>query len=345
MVPRNYDQSAVRLANTAFNSVLKFNYSRQFEVPKQHPPTGLLFHYTTADGLKGIIEQNELWATNAYFLNDSTEVSYGCRILRDAIDEWKINNPNPTTPLSITLAHDLRNAFGEDLLDRHLIKPIYLACFCEVDNLLSQWRTYGQSGGYSLGFKVPTDIFTGQGFEPEPNTYTSNWVKVDYNRHEQIKKCKAILDPVLSIFDDANLAKAITEIGDHPTMGYSKIMIVIADMLLEEIVGFKNEAFEAEKEWRVVVRQRELTKQGTDDGGKTPTRVHFRSSKGMLVPYLRLIPSDTVERLPIASVRSGPTLEKTTAAMAIKLMLDNNGYSNVEVHGSDISVRFSQGGA
>ncbi len=340
MLLSEYDQSAVKLANTASNWILKFNYDREFNAPKPVPPAGLLFHYTTADGLKGIVEQNELWATSAYFLNDSTEIIYGYRILKDALEEWITNNPRPKESLSSRLARDLLNSFGRDLLDRRVIKPIYLACFCELDNLLSQWRAYGQSAGYSLGFKVPTDPSTGQGFKPEPNTYTSKWVKVDYNRNEQIKKCRAILDPVLATFDDAGTAQAIAAIGDHPLLGYSTTLIVIADILLEEIVGFKNEAFEAEKEWRVVVRQRELTKQGTDDGGKTPTPVRFRSSKGMLVPYVRLIPTDPAKRLPIACVRSGPTLEKTTAGMAIKMMLGRNGFSNVEVHGSDISVRF-----
>ena len=31
---------------------------------------------------------------------------------------------------------------------------IFLACFCENGNLLSQWRAYGQQGGYALGFEI-----------------------------------------------------------------------------------------------------------------------------------------------------------------------------------------------
>jgi len=69
-----------------------------------------------------------------------------------------------------------------------------------------------------------------------------------------------------------------------------------------EIVSFKNEAFKVEKEWRVVVRQREFTKQGTDDGGKTPMALHFLTSHGMVVPYIKLIPTDPAKKLPIACV-------------------------------------------
>ncbi len=341
MLLSEYDKTAVELANTAFHHILKLHRDRETITPKQMPPRGLLYHYTTADGLKGIIEKNELWATSAYFLNDSSEISYGYGVLKEVLDAWLAKNPRPEDSLTLGLVRGLDKWFGEELLKRNVINPIYLACFCENDNLLSQWRTYGQSGGYSLGFTVPApDLLTGQGFKPEPNIYTSKWVRVEYDRTEQAKKCSGILNPVLAIFDSPDTARAMATIGDHPLFGYSKILRVIGDILLEEIVSFKNEAFMVEKEWRVVVRQRELLKQGTDDGGKTPIPVHFRSSQGMLVPYVKLVPTDPTKKLPIVSVRSGPTLNKTTAGMAVCMMLGKNGYSNTRVQGSDIPVRF-----
>ncbi len=341
MLLSEYDQSAVRLADAAMQKVVKFHFGREFSPRKQLPPKGLLFHYSTAEGLKGIIEKNELWATSAYYLNDSTEITYGYALLKEVLDDWIAKNPRPEDSLSLGIARDFQRSFGVDFFNMGVVQPIYLACFCEEDNLLSQWRTYGQSGGYSVGFRVPApDLLSGQGFKPEPNTFTSNWVKVDYNRNEQVMKCRAVLDPLLAIFDDRETAQGLATIGAHPLFGYAVLRRIITDILMEEIVGFKNQAFEVEQEWRVVVRQRELTKQGTDDGGKTVTPVHFRSSKGMLVPYLKLIPTDPAKKLPIACVRSGPTLDKTTAGMAVGMMLYSNGFSGVRVQGSDIPVRF-----
>jgi hypothetical protein len=140
------------------------------------------------------------------------------------------------------------------------------------------------------------------------------------------KKCRTILDSVLTIFDDPDTAQAVRAVDSYPVIGYSGIRNVIADILLEEVVRFKNKDFEVEKEWRIVVRQREMLKQGIDDGGKTPTPVYFRSSNGMLAPYVKLIPIEPSEKLPVACVRSGPTLDKTTARMAVQMILDKNGF-------------------
>ena len=340
MLLSEYDQSAVRLADAAMQKVLQFHYNREITSQKPLPPKGKLFHYTTAEGLKGIIEKNELWATSAYFLNDSTEIAYGYSLLKEVLDDWISKNPRPEDSLALGIARDFQRSFGLDFLNMGVVQPIYLACFCEEDNLLSQWRTYGQSGGYSVGFRVPApDLLSGQGFKPEPNTFTSKWVKVDYDRNEQVKKCRAVVDSLLAIFDDSKTAQAVATIGTHPLSGYAVLRRIIADILMEEIAGFKNQAFEVEKEWRVVVRQRELTKQGTDDGGKTPTPVHFRSAKGLLVPYVNLIPTDATKKLPIACVRSGPTLDKITAGMAVCMILDTNGFPNVLVQSSDIPFR------
>src|SRR5437868_12026730 len=121
MLLNEYDQSAVRLADAAMQKVVKFYLNREFAPPAQMPPKDLLFHYTTAEGLKGIIEKNELWATSAYFLNDSTEITYGCGLLKEVLDEWIAKNPRPEDSLSLGVAQDFRRSFGVDLLSKNII--------------------------------------------------------------------------------------------------------------------------------------------------------------------------------------------------------------------------------
>lgn len=44
-----------------------------------------LYHYTTLEGLKGIISSNALWATHYKYLNDSSEVDYARSIISEAL--------------------------------------------------------------------------------------------------------------------------------------------------------------------------------------------------------------------------------------------------------------------
>jgi hypothetical protein len=41
-----------------------------------HPVPPLLYHFTDAPGLRGIVESHALWATHIYYLNDAQEFGY-----------------------------------------------------------------------------------------------------------------------------------------------------------------------------------------------------------------------------------------------------------------------------
>ena len=240
--------------------------------------------------------------------------------------------------MSCFMSYDLSKAFGDDLL-KIIIPPIYLVCLCEDDNLLSQWRAYGQSGGFSIGFNPQIGSrFENAAFTPEPKTYTSSWVKVEYERSKQVEACSSLVESVLAIIDDDETERAIAAVQDHPLSGFSSFLKIIREILLEEIIGFKNDAFKSENEWRIVVRPRELKKQGVDDGGETPTPVYFRCSNGMPIPYVK-VNGKSKGRLPISRIRSGPTLDKNLAKIAISTMLEQNGFPAVPIEGSDITLR------
>jgi hypothetical protein len=118
-------------------------------------------------------------------------------------------------------------------------------------------------------------------------------------------------------------------------------------MLVEESIGFKDAAFAVEKEWRFVVRSRELLKQGVDDGDHTNLPIHFRTARGQLTPFVKLRPSGTPmplvgdgQKLPIASVRCGPAGDRISAWMAVRYLLDGKGYRTARVDRSEISLAF-----
>ena len=118
--------------------MLKYNHERGFEANQQKPDSGLLYHYTTAEGLKGIIENDEIWATSAYYLNDSAEILYGYLVLHRALERWIKERDLPDGSTARGYAEFAMHYFGHDALERNIITPVYLTCFCEEANLLSR---------------------------------------------------------------------------------------------------------------------------------------------------------------------------------------------------------------
>lgn len=43
------------------------------EISTEVSPPPILHHYTTQEGLLGIVESKSIWATNIYYLNDAAE--------------------------------------------------------------------------------------------------------------------------------------------------------------------------------------------------------------------------------------------------------------------------------
>lgn len=106
-----------------------------------------LYHYTNGDGVKGIVESATLWGTDPRFLNDTTELAYAntvvARVARDLLRTHAAGSQKTfLEAASLQILDAFVATFG-----------IYVACFCEDDDLLSQWRGYRAGrGGYALGF-------------------------------------------------------------------------------------------------------------------------------------------------------------------------------------------------
>ena len=70
--------------------------------------------------------------------------------------------------------------------------------------------------------------------------------------------------------------------------------IYLQELVMDEIVAFKNPAFEEEREWRIVVRPRLIEMQRATDGKEDAAEeasgnfIQFLQSKGSLVRYLVL---------------------------------------------------------
>src|ERR1039458_6367368 len=116
-----------------------------------------LYHYTGAEGALGIVSSGEIWATDADYLNDPSEILYGRDLIRNVWHDFK---RGATVLASVQDVVDSMTTF----LYEKWMYATYLTCFSERRNDLSQWRAYSESGtGYSLGFDS-TRLIANAGF-------------------------------------------------------------------------------------------------------------------------------------------------------------------------------------
>jgi hypothetical protein len=322
-----------QLLDRAYNALIQI-YNRGLWTSV---PDGNLYHYTSAEGLLGIIESRCLYASLAYLLNDASEVSYGCGIVLSAID--KVRSTCSAAALIQRLLNDLSAGFSFESNRATWAHSIFVACFCENDNLLSQWRAYGKSGGYSLGLAISTSSTK---LHPEPKTYTNRLIKVVYDPDAQIQACVSLLTDIARAVE--GIGNAVARQNQYSFRRYENFYELVQDLIIETIVAFKNPAFSGEQEWRLVARQRQLMKQGVDDGGKSPTEVYFRTSRGLVVPYIKLVPRQGPTlpgkaMFPLSSIRFGPMLNRAKGERALRRLLEMNDFpSDVAIEGSEIPV-------
>ena len=102
-------------------------------------PTKPLCHYTSQNGLIGILKSKSMYATDAAYLNDSQEVVYAVSVAKRCFQKRRLKEQV-----------DMSDILGktESLAGK---LPVYVASFSEEPDLLSQWRGYCWEGsGFAL---------------------------------------------------------------------------------------------------------------------------------------------------------------------------------------------------
>ena len=269
------------------------------------PDVPLIRHYTDLTGLEGIISNHDLWLTHSRYSNDDEELTYGFRVVNQVIAEELKQSDRKRK-------NYLRNV--QEILSEPHSEGVYVCCFCQDDDLLSQWRGYGANGtGVCVSFK--TQCFSYITGPDSPNRGLVRMWKVFYNPKRQ----RDIIRKALEFGDQDDLNCPIKDRARKAV-----------DAILFFVPTFKNQKFEAEDEVRLIFTpEPEFSKQPK-----------FRVSRGMLTPYYSLIElSGSSPHLPIASVRIGPSVLKELNAESVRMLLVQAGYPNVIVETSDTPYR------
>ena len=285
-----------------------------------------LYHYTTWEGLKGILQTQSLWATNYKFLNDYSELV----LFRDKLVSWiyptVLEGYKQLISLKPFLKEKIEKEGGLDRIVQHdakalidsqyeaLGREIYILSFCGepekqsvADNgLLSQWRGYGVGGGAVLVFNTEKleEILAVEAINYEYSAvliadliYSDDEQKL---KEELSNELKILADIAKRFFNYENVSKIIKIDSSD---GYLPFVSCIS--------RYKHYGFNEENEVRVValptIIDDEIIKLAkTDDVTLKPEKFSkFRLKNGQRVPYIELFDSGDL-KLPIERIIIGP---------------------------------------
>ncbi len=190
-------------------------------------PDEPLFHYTSQDGLRGILKDRCLWLTEHRYLNDPSEIQHGKQVILDCIKEC------------FQTCHSINyySARLNGLVDESYIA--FIASFCSKKDWLPAWRYYGGDGtGFAVGFK--SEFFTRKISTGDPLEYFL--YKILYK--EQLFKEK--------IYETLRIFKMWQDKGNF-NINSQECELYLEQLiraLLVQIPIIKNECFEQENEWR-----------------------------------------------------------------------------------------------
>lgn len=275
-------------------------YLYQTVFPLQPPES--IFHYTTQRGILGIVENHAMWATQVHFLNDKNEVLLTFKLLERELK--KLAGKAQTPKLKSILNEIRRN------LPRIDQGHICISSFCEVGDLLSQWRGYGNQGkGYAIGFNLQelTEIAKRQHFVLWPCVYNSSL---------QIELVTYLIDSWCREFCSENTER-------------EKMMSVINTSVCQLAPIIKDESFSEEKEWRLV---------SSVVSSKSPCFA-FREGEFSLIPYYNFQIADENGRNSIKKIVVGPSPHMELARNSLSTFLAARKLAKVDIISSTIPFR------
>lgn len=287
---------------------------------KNHTPVPeILYHYTSAEGLIGIITSKSFWMTNLRYMNDMSELQYAKDLIAEVIK---------SRSLAYTSSEVLKEFFSRI---KNTFSPfegsnqVFAVCFCETGNLLSQWRAYGgKGGGYALGI----DFFHLLRFLSKKCFLR----RVIYELDEQKSIIAGVIDKVCGLLSEITTGQNVKESDSDNTL--PQFCMFTNNILGEYIFSFKHPEFIEEKEWRLVFVWdcNPILNRESDFAD-----LKFRTFGGNIIPYCEVnfdnaikasLQDDYGLAFPIREIVIGPTInpelnEQSVATLLTKINSDH----------------------
>ena len=330
-----------------YESKFIHNYHRDGVVLDKNE--SIVYHYTSPEGLLGILDNQNVRFTDIRYMNDRSEGVYFVKKLIEYIESNKgkfpyaeiivnalleDNDYNEIKRLSVTNVKFKTTSTGKTKSAR-----AFLFCTCTDPDLLNMWNYYVKNGsyqGYSVGIKVSSFLNELGTILPKSQFVSIYYGKVLYSPKEQEEEIKNLLQSIESF---ANQQLSSQEKNLTPNF------LNFGEMYLKEYIDlygvfYKHPKFSNEQEYRFVVEFDDSfkTDKNTLITGLKDTKisVDFCVKNGMLTPYLTIpFAYNTISRIYIS-----PMTEFEIAKQSIKELALKKGYRTFSVWQSKIPIRY-----
>ena len=246
-------------------------------------------HYTSGAELISMIEKGIMWATAIQFMNDSAEFALGLELAQQAVEDLLPEHDQSQRRELESMARKL---------DEFRDYPIYITCFSEAIDSISQWRSYSQS---NLGYALEFDL---EALRRHACAMGFQFVPCIYNAHDWIAIWKQRLADRLA--DNAADGGCASDLN--------RCLSECVQEIVANSARLKHAAFSAEQEWRMV---------GVKGAINYPEK--FRVGRSYLIPYMEVPLPLRGEQCLLKTIRIGPTPSRREARLAVQTLVQAGG--------------------
>lgn len=290
-----------------------------------------LYHYTTAEGVQGIVENKQFLATKSDFLNDKMEFMYALEVLEQLIETYIVDN---------LLGRRLFQIVKEEMDKIAIVTPscdvvclpekeqmsFYVVSFSKLENSALLWAEFTDFKGYCLGFDYEKLVkgFSGRSFLHGTVIY------------EEEVQISSLLEALLSCIrratqegfsDLETIFEEVPEVNEKSLREIGKDMAMVCSVYA---MFFKSEFFKGEEEYRFIFSP------SMDEYGGQP---RFRILDQVFLPYIMVEFDGADTPIPLESVMVGAKNNSDIAVRGVRSFLKGQGL-DIHVTLSDIPLRY-----
>ena len=297
-----------------------------------------LYHYTSPEGLIGILENNKLWFTESGCLNDESEGKYIYSLIQNCIET--------NLTFNIDFIEEVRKQIMENSAITDGIKNNI------TNDEVAKMHEEGKSKYFICSFSLDKDAL------PLWNYYTKTPTSIGYNiSFSSSKLNKSVERELKSDFTNRYFYKVIydekvqnsivmeaLEIGNrlwerHEDIIYRDDLIFWLKEFFELIkFGFKHPAFESEKEVRMILRMSssKFEELIVHNSNLAYNEIKIRTIKGVFVPYVEM----NFEKSAMNGIMVSPTVKDEMAVESLNLLLKKYSYIDCSIEKSSVPLKY-----